>query len=99
MLLTPACTNVQVRDYFRAALEALAAAIALRPEHDLPLRTALTLAHKTCDFRYWLLHSSILRETFAGHLQRGMPLPPVVVLLLLLLLLLRTSKEVCRCRQ
>ena len=62
---------VQVRDYFRSALDSLAAAIALQPSHDVPLRTALTLAHKTADFRYWEQHSEIVRQTFAGHLQRG----------------------------
>ena len=42
-----------VRDYFRSALDALAAAISLQPAHEVPLRTAMTLAHKTSDFRYW----------------------------------------------
>jgi predicted O-linked N-acetylglucosamine transferase (SPINDLY family) len=60
-----------VRDHFRGALDALAAAIALQPSHELPLRTAMTLAHKTCDFRYWLEHSQIVRGTFADHLRKG----------------------------
>lgn len=60
-----------VRDHLRGALDALAAAVALQPSHELPLRTAMTLAHKTCDFRYWLEHSQIVRRTFASHLRKG----------------------------
>ena len=66
------CVCVQVRDFFRSALDALAKAIALQPTHDLPLRTAMTLAHKTCDFRYWHTHAEVVRATFADHLRKGL---------------------------
>ena len=32
----------------------------------------MTLAHKTCDFRYWHTHAEVVRATFADHLRKGL---------------------------
>uniref|UniRef100_A0A7S4NF57 protein O-GlcNAc transferase n=1 Tax=Guillardia theta TaxID=55529 RepID=A0A7S4NF57_GUITH len=59
------------QQFYRQALEATSAAVSLNPRHRTPLVTALTLAQKTADFRFWKNHSAHLRELFVECLERG----------------------------
>jgi len=67
----PTHPHTHTHTHTHSALDALAAAIALQPSHDVPLRTAMTLAHKTCDFRYWVRHAGVVRDSFEAHLRKG----------------------------
>lgn len=57
--------------HYRKALESLAAASALDPTHRTPLVTALMLAQKTADFRFWENHTVAIRDIFLERLSKG----------------------------